>query len=209
MINNDSAHRPTSNQQSNLPVLLNRVRTHYHYSRHDSAERKRPFELLADMAHSLEESNVFDFFGCASPLHIDAEEMRKEGLADVQRNTTEEDCKHGYPFEVLAKCLENVAIFDTVAQDAEGYITDEREDEDDGDVNFEAVDVVVIEPAVEEADQKVVEYGEDPGRSDGVVGTDVGHDGDFGGKRHVGGEESHEETGERTALEPVLEWVKD
>lgn len=44
----------------------------------------------------------------------------------------------------------------------EGEIADYREDKYNGEVHAEGIEVVVVEPAVEEADEEVVEDGEDP-----------------------------------------------
>lgn len=127
----------------------------------------------------------------------------------MQRDAAEEDGEHGDPLEVLAERLEEIAVLDAITQDTEGDVADEREDEDDGDVDLERVNIVVVEPAVVKSDQEVVEDGEDPGGANGVVCTDVSHDGDFGGEGHVGGEEDHEKTGKRAASEPVFERIKD
>lgn len=35
------------------------------------------------------------------PLHIDMEEMGKDGAVQVERQTAEEDCEHWHPLEVL------------------------------------------------------------------------------------------------------------
>lgn len=67
----------------------------------------------------------------------------------------------------------------------------------------------MIEPAVEEADEEVIQDGEDPRGPDGVVCADVGHDGDFGGERHVRGEEDPEEAGDGATLGPFVEGVED
>jgi hypothetical protein len=50
----------------------------------------------------------------------------------------------------------------------------------------EGVDVVVIQPTIEETNQKVVEQGQDPRRTEGIVCANVSHDGDLRRQWHVG-----------------------
>ena len=67
----------------------------------------------------------------------------------------------------------------------------------------------MVEPAVEEADEEVVHHGEEPGGANGIVGADVGHDGDFRSEWHGGAYEGAEELCEGAVAEPVAEGVKD
>lgn len=96
-----------------------------------------------------------------------------------------------------------------VPDDGQADVSENGEDEDNGKVHLEAVDVVVVQRAVEEADQEVVHDGEGPGGADGVVGADVCHDGDFGRQGDVGEEEVEEETCEGAFEDPVSERVED
>jgi hypothetical protein len=222
MVHNHRAHRPTSNQQPNAPIFLNRKRTNHHHARHGHAEQERPLELPPHMLHCLKERHVFDLLGRAAPLHINAEEVCQQRLTDVHGDATKKDSKHGDPFEILPQATEERSAFvamsharkrllvydgrffdDAIPDYGERNASGDGEDENNGDVHFEAVNVVVIEPAVEEADEEVVEDGEEPGGADGVVGANVGHDGYLGGERHVGHDEGEEETCEGAFEDPI------
>lgn len=78
----------------------------------------------------------------------------------------------------------------------------------DAEVDPEAVGVVVVEVAVEPADEEVIEYGEDPGRTNGVVCADVRQDGDLGHEGHLGRDEAAEQRSERPAGDPVPKRLK-
>ena len=67
----------------------------------------------------------------------------------------------------------------------------------------------MVEVAVQPAGQEVVGECEDPGGAEGVVGADVGHDGQFGGEGHAGGPKAEEEFGEGSAGGPVADGVED
>ena len=81
--------------------------------------------------------------------------MADNRLGDVQADPAQEDRQHGDPGEVLEEGAEEGFLFRAVAKDAEREIAEGAEDEDDGEVDFEAVDVVVVEMAVEPADNAV------------------------------------------------------
>ena len=83
------------------------------------------------------------------------------------------------------------------------------EDDDDGEIDLEAVDVVVVEVPVEPADEEVVGDGEDPRTADGVVGPDVRHDGDLGHERHVASDEFAEKRRHGPARGPVAVGMED
>jgi hypothetical protein len=127
----------------------------------------------------------------------------------VERDTTKEDCEHGDPFQVLSEAAEQCPLLDTISDRDQRDIAGYSEDENNGDVYFEAVDVVVIERSVKETDEEIVDHCEDPGGSDGVVGANVGHDSNLGGKRHVGHEEGEKEARERAFEDPLVERVED
>lgn len=81
--------------------------------------------------------------------------MADDRLGDVQADPAQKDRQHWDPGEVLEECVEEGFLFGSVAKDAECEIAEGAEDEHDCEVDFEAVDVVVIQMAVEPADYAV------------------------------------------------------
>ena len=70
--------------------------------------------------------------------------MADNRLGDVQADPAQEDRQHGDPGEVLEEGAEKGFLFGAVAKDAEREIAEGAENEDDCEVDFEAVDVVVV-----------------------------------------------------------------
>jgi hypothetical protein len=209
VVDNERAHRPASNEEPDLPIFLDHKSTHQHGSNHSHTEQESPLELPSHVAYSLEETHVLHLLGRATPFHIDAEKVRKNRLRDVKRSATEENSKHGDPFHVLPQGAEKASVLNAVSDHGERRIAGNSEDEDDGDVDLKAVDVIVVERTVEEANEEVVEDCEEPGRPDGVVGTNVGHNRDLGGKRNVGEDKGKEEAGEGALPDPVAQGIED
>ena len=48
-----------------------------------------PFEVAHDAIETHTETRCFQFFGGSCPLHVDAEGVAREGLAHVERKSTE------------------------------------------------------------------------------------------------------------------------
>jgi hypothetical protein len=207
--NNDRAHRPRSNQQPNLPVLLNRKSTSQHRSRHSYTEQKRPLELPGNVAHSFQEWNILDFLGCAAPLHVDAEKVGHQRLTDVNGDASKKNGEHRYPFDILLESGKDVSVFNSIPQPSKRQIAHDGKDEYKSDVDPEAVDIVMIQRAVEKANEEVVEDRKEPGGSNSIVCANIRHDGDFGMQRHPRPQKDKEHTGKGAFVEPVSEWVED
>jgi len=77
----------------------------------------------------------------------------------VERDAGEEDDHEWHPLEVLEEGRDKALFLHAVAEDSEGHVTNTGEDDDDGDVDFEGIEVVVVEPSVVPTDGKVVEHG--------------------------------------------------
>lgn len=91
MTNNNRTERENRHEISNLPLPGQDLCTHNHYDSRGKAENERVFEAFQQAGQFFEEDDVFGFFGRCAPCHVDFEEMRKEGLGDVQGDPAEED----------------------------------------------------------------------------------------------------------------------
>lgn len=135
--------------------------------------------------------------------------MRQQRLGDVEGQPAEEDGEHDDPLDVLEEGAKEGFLSDPVPHDGQRDVSEAVEDDDDAEPDLPGVDVVFVEVAVEPADGEVVGRGHDPGRADGVVGADVGDDGDFGGEADVGEEETTEERGEGTFVHPFAHGMEE
>ena len=191
-------HRLRENRHKSIDPPENRYepRQNNHHSSRERAERQRPLEVLQNLRDLDEEIRVFGFLARGAPHHLDGEHVGDDGLADVQRDAAEEDGEEGDPADVFPEGGEEAIFAGAVAQDGEGDVAADVEDGDDGEVDLEAVEVVVIEGTVEPAHEEIVHEGEEPGRAQRVVGADVGEDGELGGEGYAGEEEAAEEFGE-------------
>lgn len=127
----------------------------------------------------------------------------------MQRETTEEDCQHDRPFEVLEECIKQAPLADSVSHDCKSNVSETVEDDNDGEPNLPRIDVVFVQVTVVPSDSEVVGSRHDPCCTDSVVGTNVGNDGDFGGESDVGEQESAEKRGEGTLVNPFANWVEE
>ena len=215
MERDDRAQRPDGRKRRDLPVVRDQLADgadatqHDHAGDHDEAKDKGEFELAQDLRHLFEKGRVLGLLARRAPRHVDAEHVAGDGLANVDRDATEEDGQQRQPRQVLEEGADQAAALGAVAQDGERDGAKGLEDNDNREVDLEAVGIVVVQVAVEPADQEVVGHGEDPGAADGVVGADVGHDGDLGHEGHVAGDEFAEERRDGPARGPVAEWLED
>jgi hypothetical protein len=205
---NHNTQRPDSEELSDLPVPGQCNSADNHTGSHDDAENESVLEVLDDLADFLEESRVFGFLAGGAPVHFNAEHVRQEGLRQMHGETAEEDGHHGDPHEVGDESAEQVLLVGTVAKDGEGDVTETGENDKDGEVDLERIQVVLVLVRVVPAEKEVVENGQDPSAADGVVSTDVGHDSKLRRKGHSGADEVAEELGERTASRPVADRVE-
>jgi hypothetical protein len=202
-------HGECSSEDSNLPVLRHGEGKSKHHADHGEAEGEGELEALDDVANGLEEGDVIDFLGCCAPLHVDAEHVAQQSLRNVQRHTTEEDCDERDPLEVCPETLEEAHLTDAVAQHSQREVSESCEHNDDGEVDLERINVVVVQRAVEEADDEVVQHRENPSRAQGVISSNVGQNRQLGGQRNVGHDESAKQLREGALEYPVLEGVED
>lgn len=153
-------------------------------------------------------------------MHIDAEHVCEDGLRDVEGNAAEEDDKHEEPLEVFENCKLQVSnrgpeeaklrsqrigiltcsqkalLSNTVPLDGQSKITDKTEDDNDGQPNLPGLSVPLVQVTIVFSDGDVVDERENPGASNGIVGSDVRDDVQLGGQRHGGSNESPEQLGE-------------
>ena len=198
--------RQDSNEVGDAPAVRHERRNGQdnHGDHTEQRETHTPLEAAQHLRHLLEEVALLGLLARRAPRHVDAEHMAQQRLAHVQRQSAQKTSQHERPLQVLEQAAEPAARADTVAHRGEGDVAEAVEDDDDGEPDFPAVDVVLVEVAVEEADGEVVGDRQDPGGADGVVGADVGYDGDFGGEADVREEELAEEGGEGSGKELEL-----
>ena len=115
--------------------------------------------------------------------------MAQQSLGEVDGDAAKEDEEHEEPLEVLGQSGQEGALACAVTHRGEREIAKTVEDDDERDPDLPAVDVVLVDVALEPADDEVVGNGHDPGGADGVVSADVGDDIDFGSDGHVGPDE--------------------
>ena len=145
-----------------------------------TCSRNRPF--LQNFGDLDEEVGKFSFLACGTPSHVDLKHVSQQGLADVQRQSTQENCQHNRPFKVLEKRVQNVALAETISHHGESDISKSVEDDDDGKPHLPRVDIILVEVPVEPANEEVVDSCHDPGRANGVIRSNVRHHGDLGGE---------------------------
>lgn len=165
----------------------NREDNHGDDSEH--GETHGPFEGLENLRHFDKEVTEFRFLARSTPGHVDAEHVRHQCLRDVQGETAEEDSEHEGPLEVFEQGAKPAARADSVAHSCQSKVAESVKDNDNGEPDFPAVDVILVEITVEPADSEVICDCEDPGSANGVVGANVGNDRDFAGHADVGKQE--------------------
>ena len=204
----DVAEREDGDEDVDAPEGGHEQGARHHHGHHQKDKDERALELLEQLGHLGEEGGVLGLLAGRAPLEVDAEHVGQDGLADVQAHAAQEDGQQRHPLEVLEQAPDERRAGGAVAQHGQGDVAERGEDEDDAEEDLEAVDVVVVQVAVEPADDKIVGQREDPGRRDGVVRADVGHDGQLAGQRHAAAQKPAEQRREGPAHEPVLERVE-
>jgi len=211
MTETDDDHWPPSDEVGDPPVPRDEVRSGEDDDGEETTdgEHERVLESLKDLRYLDEEVGELGFLTRRTPCHVDFEHVGDQGLGNVERQTTKEDDEHGNPFGVLPSGVEESLLADTVTHDSQGDVTETDEDDDENEPDLPRVEVVLVEVSVEPTDGEVVDNSEQPGGTDGVVGTDVGNNGNLGGETNVGDQELAEEVGERTTGEPETERVEE
>ena len=180
-----------------------------HGAHHGDGEGVHPLEALGDLGHLLEEVGGLGFLGRRAPLHVDAEHVRAQCEEEVEADPAEEDREHRHPLEVLEERADERFLAQAVTEDGEADVAEAGEDDEEGDEDAPRLDVEGVDVAIVPADEEVVQDGERETEGEGVVGRDVGEDGDFGGHLHVGEEEAAEEGREWGFPEPGVHRVED
>jgi len=212
---NQNRQRELGREPCDLPVIRDELADRSDARKHDhgrggaDAEHERELEFAEDGGDLLEERGGRCFFGGGAPGHVDAAQVADDGLGDVHGHAAEEGREEEQPLEVLEEAGHETAGFGAVADDGETDGAKGLEDDDDAEVDLEGVDVVLVEMAVEPANEEVVCYCEGPGGAEREVRANVGHDGDFAHPGHVGPDEAAEKWGEGAAGEPVFERVEE
>jgi hypothetical protein len=142
----------------------------------------------------------------------------------VDGDATQEDEEQDQPLELLEESTEEGSLAGTVAQRSTGDVVNffmlamllaemlisltAVEHNDKHDPNVPRADVVLVDVALEPADNEVVDSSQQPGSADSIVGTDVGDDIDLGAESHVGADELAEQRCERAAHKPEADRVE-
>ena len=107
MAGDQDGQRPNGDDGMDVPIIWDKA-SHRpnagkddHGCRRAEAEDERDLELLQDGRYLCEEGCVCRFLGRRAPGHVDAEEMGKDCLGDVERDTAKEYAEERYPFEIL------------------------------------------------------------------------------------------------------------
>jgi hypothetical protein len=91
-----------------------------------------------------------------APTHVNGEYVGENGLIDAQTYNAGEDRKKRDPAEVFSQGEVEELFFQAVMHDCESEIAECGENGDDGEEDLEAVDIVVIQMAVEPADDATI-----------------------------------------------------
>ena len=99
----DGCHGKDCHKVRNHPVLWDERarRKNYHTGNADNRKDHAELELLEHFRNFDEEVRELGFFGGGTPSHVDFEHVSKKSGRHVERQTTQEDCKHENPFEIL------------------------------------------------------------------------------------------------------------
>lgn len=88
--------------------------------------------------------------------------MAKNSLADVKRDATEKYCEEEDPFEVVNQSGQEILFIIADSENCQSEIANTVEDDNDGNVDLERIDVVVVQVAVVPSNEDVVSQRQDP-----------------------------------------------
>lgn len=107
-----------------------------HHRRAKDAEQEGVLEVLGDLSDFLKEGCVFELLCRGAPTHVDAKQMAEERLADVQRDSTQEDIKQWDPGKALEDTRENALGTSAETHDSQGHVTEGDKDDDERKVDL-------------------------------------------------------------------------
>lgn len=194
MTRRDRGHGQDSDEVCDPPGVRHPVcrGQQHHGDDHDDGEQQAILEAPQDLGDLDEKVGKLRLLARGAPGHVDFEHVCQQRLRDVQGQPTQEDAQHEDPFEILCQRGQEGLVRDAVAHDRESDVAQAVEDDDDGEPDLPAVDVVFVEVSVVPADGEVVCGRHDPCRADGVIRSYVGDDGDLGGEANIAEEEAGE-----------------
>jgi len=133
MRDSDRAHRQDSDEILDSPVVWDERPDgqDYYACKTEDTEEHGELELLQDLGDFDEEVGELGFLGGSTPGHVDLEHVRKEGLGDMQRETSQEDGEHEGPLDVLEERIKEGSFTDTITHDSKSQVTKAIEDDDD------------------------------------------------------------------------------
>lgn len=97
----DGCHWHTRSEPLDIPTVGSEATKIDHAADHWNHQHVHPLETRKDLWQLLEEIRVILLFGRSTPIHINAEHVRKDGHQDVKREPTKEDDEEGHPLEIL------------------------------------------------------------------------------------------------------------
>lgn len=158
MPSNTHRERVNSDKAIDAPLPGHHRRHNRHHRNARKAIRKRPLESLQYSRNLLEEAALLGLLGRRAPAHLDAEQVGSEGLRDVHAETAEEDSEEGDPGEVFEEGGQETLFTGAPAEEGEGDVSCEGEDEDDGDVDAETGHVESFDPATVPALVRICQF---------------------------------------------------
>lgn len=135
--------------------------------------------------------------------------MARDCLRDVDSDAAKEDGEEGQLGDVFEEGAYEATAFGVVAQDGDADSAGRLEDNYNGEVDLEAINVVVVQVAVEPAYQGVGGQHKDPGGANSIVDADVRHNNDPGHEARVASDEFAEERCHWAARGPGAEGLED
>lgn len=97
------------------------------------------------------------------------------------------------PFQILKQRRKPSAFSNSISHRRQRDVSESVEDNDNGEPDFPAVNVVLVQVSIKPANGEIIGNGQNPCGANGVVGPNVADNGDFGGEADVGEEEFTEE----------------
>jgi len=169
---------------------------------------QREPEALEDLGDFHPEVGTLDFLLRRTPSDIEREKVGKDGLGDVDGQSTEEDEEERNPSKVLEESTQEVPKPEAVLQEGECNVTSGREHNHAGKPDFETMEIPSFD-IDREPEQEVVEQGQGCTSSNTIIGEHVGHHVDFVVHRGLRPQENAQLLRDRAQSPPVNNGVED
>ena len=131
MAHHDHGERENGRECVNLPAPGEGEIARDHEARAAEAEDKGELEAAQDSQRFLAEIDLLGLLSCGAPRHIDLEEVREQGLREMERETAHEDGEHGNPLDVLSHWTEEGMSVMRLGPRCRGHMRDLRDPRSD------------------------------------------------------------------------------